>query len=107
MYDAAAMKRLALLLPLLVAGCATVKVGDYTMQQSSWDQAQTEVKERASFELKCPKEQLKLTLLAALYPVDTHGNLPKQIGVDGCGHRLVYVVSHSGWVLNSSDGDAK
>jgi hypothetical protein len=89
-------------LSLLLSGCtATVQVGGHEVEKALWERAQANVQERASFELKCPKEQLKLTLLTAAY------GYPKQIGVDGCGHRLVYVASHSGWVLNSSDGQAK
>lgn len=98
------INRFSLALLLLATACgANVKVGEYSLDQELWDSAQAQVRERAAFELKCPKEQLALTLLAAQFPADTRLNAPKQIGVDGCGRRLVYVVSRSGWVLNSSD----
>ncbi len=99
---------LASLLPLILTGCASsVAVGAYKLDKELWERAQTEVRERASFELKCPKEQLHLTVLAVQLPSDTSLNAAKQVGVDGCGHRLVYVVSRSGWVLNSSDAETK
>ncbi len=94
---------------LLSTGCLfrTVEVEGYNLDKDGWENAQAEVRQRASFELRCPKEQLKLTLLAAMGPHDVKMNAAKQIGVDGCGHRLVYVDANGSWVLNSSDGEAK
>ena len=94
---------------LLSAGCLfkTVDVAGYNLDKDGWENAQTEVRQRASFELRCPKEQLQLTLLAAFGPHEVKMNVAKQIGVDGCGHRLVYVDANGSWVLNSSDGEAK
>ena len=48
------------------------------------------LRERASFDFKCPKEQLALT------------ELPNsQVGVEGCGNRGVYVDTPAGWVMNT------
>jgi hypothetical protein len=88
---------------LLLAGCATVQMGEFTLDKDYWERHEKEVKARASFELKCPPEQLTLTVLAS------HGGLTdtaKQIGVTGCDHRLVYVNNMGSWVLNSSDETA-
>jgi hypothetical protein len=50
--------------------------------------------QRVSFEMQCPREQIQIT------PLD--GN---QMGVTGCGRRVVYVlVPYAGWVVNSSSG---
>ena len=75
-YAAATMNRLLLgsaplLSFLLAAGCASVPVGEFKFDKEVWETAQMEVRQRASFELKCPKEQLKLTVLAAT--VVSHG----------------------------------
>ena len=65
-----------------------------------WREDAEKVSSSAAFELKCPKEQLQLSSLGAEYFAD-------KIGVEGCGHRAVYVkVMSSGqraWVMNSSD----
>ena len=87
---------------LLLAACATVKVGKYQLLKETWDVDQTELKQRAAFELKCDEAQLQLTVLAVVYP-GGGPNHAKQVGIDGCGHRLVYVASPNGWLLNSSD----
>ncbi|NUP12821.1 MAG: hypothetical protein HOW73_42830 [Polyangiaceae bacterium] len=50
------------------------------------------LKDRASFDLGCPKEQLQTQTLG--------GNLATQ-GVSGCDKRATYVQTSSGWVLNS------
>lgn len=92
---------------LLLAGCATVQVGEYNLLKESWDNDQVAVRERASFELKCPKETLHLTVLAGVYPAGSGSNRAKQIGVDGCEHRIIYVGTPEGWVLNSSDTEKK
>jgi predicted small lipoprotein YifL len=48
--------------------------------------------ERASFELSCPREQLTSQHLGAL-----------SVGVSGCGHKGVYVLTPAGWLMNSVD----
>jgi hypothetical protein len=88
----------------LLAACATVQVDGFKLDEDVWRHDQKEVRSRASFELKCPGEQLELKVLAS------YGGLPdraKQVGVSGCEHALVYVCSADGWILNSSDGVAK
>ncbi|MBW2720149.1 MAG: hypothetical protein JRD94_16850 [Deltaproteobacteria bacterium] len=58
------------------------------------------VTSRASFDLSCPQEELELTILA------TSGarRLASQIGVTGCGNKVVYVyfASTDSWIADSA-----
>ncbi len=64
--------------------------------QAAWARAQAAVERRATFELDCSQADLSFKLLRAL-----NAN-PVEIGVIGCGQRLVYVGSNfSGWLLTS------
>ena len=87
---------------LLLTGCATVWVGKYQLLKDNWERDSEELKNRGAFELKCEPKDLSLTVLAVVYP-GKGPNQPKQVGVEGCGHRAVYVTSDHGWLLNSSD----
>jgi hypothetical protein len=64
-----------------------------------WKDDQAEIRRRATFEMKCPAADLKLTLLK------TEGfapPIPWTIGVEGCGRQAVYTIVYgTGWVLNS------
>lgn len=109
MYGFATMKlfltRVVAPVMLVLVGCAAkVQVGQYSLFAGQWEADSDRVKQRASFELKCPVKDLQLTVLS-MHP-NADGNAGS-IGVDGCGHRMVYVRSHSGWVLNSKGDDAK
>jgi len=100
------MRELAPLLLLSLSACATVQVGDHLLLAEDWKRDRAEIEQRASFELRCPVEKLKLTVLATLYNVSPQrGDSAKQVGVEGCDHRLVYIHAGypSGWILNSSD----
>jgi hypothetical protein len=89
---------------LLGASCgAHVKVGRFDLYEEVWTHASTDVKTRAAFELKCPEKDLTLTVLKATMCGWDNEGCAQQIGAEGCGRRLVYVDSPSGWVLNSSD----
>ncbi|MBW2190170.1 MAG: hypothetical protein JRG93_11380 [Deltaproteobacteria bacterium] len=58
------------------------------------------VTSRASFDLSCPQAELELTILA------TSGarRLASQIGVTGCGNKVVYVyfASTDSWIADSA-----
>lgn len=58
------------------------------------------VSSRAAFDLSCPKEELDLSVLA------TSGarKLASQIGVTGCGNKVVYVyfASTDSWIADSA-----
>ena len=92
------------LLPLLLAGCAVIQVSGYTLSKDRWEYDSGLIKKRAAFEIHCPDAQLELVVLA----VYSGTIVAQQVGVTGCGHKLVYVAStNDGWLLNSSDGVAK
>jgi hypothetical protein len=87
---------------LFAAGCASgeyVRSGHFEIRKEIAEKAFPIIKERASFELRCPPEELTVVTLAA-HGIDD--DIPYQVGVSGCGKRAVYVRSAAGWVLNSS-----
>ena|ERR1700733_8447535 len=92
-------------LPLAsLAGCgafATMQNGGFTVNQGMTLEAFEAVKGRASFELDCPKDKIDVVVLAA------QGVVPEQIGATGCGHKVVYVATPSGWVVNTQSDKAK
>lgn len=49
------------------------------------------LKERAAFDLQCPKESLQTTELGSM----------AQQGVSGCGKRATYVQAQGVWVMNT------
>jgi hypothetical protein len=57
------------------------------------------VRTRATFDLKCPAEQLKLTELT-----DVCGPFLCTVGVSGCGQQATYVMNPNtkSWVMNNS-----
>jgi hypothetical protein len=98
-----------------LVGCvSTLKVGDRVMDKSDTESAFRLVKERAAFEARCPVDQLAVTILEA-YRFQ-NAERARQIGIDGCGHRLVYVrvdttsgmygSSGTTWVLDSASSRA-
>jgi hypothetical protein len=95
---------------LFLAACASappIMVGDHPMAAEFWTPAERDIRQRASFELACPPEQLQIIpVITSEWGLD-HQQIATQIGVAGCGHRLVYVQTQSGWVLNSSDAAPK
>jgi hypothetical protein len=80
----------------------TTQVNGFKITEVNWAAAQKDVPTRAEFDLKCPKDQLQLKLLA----VDDRLYYATQIGVTGCGQSVVYVDTGSGWVANAMS-DAK
>jgi hypothetical protein len=89
----------------ILAGCLgpPIIVAGQPMAASYWTQNDRDVRQRAAFELSCPSEQLQLVPLMTK-ELEQGQQVAHQIGVTGCGHRLVYVLDYSGgWVLNSSD----
>jgi hypothetical protein len=87
------------------AGCATVEYGGFVLDKSHTDWAFDQVRNRASFELHCPREQIELVILNT--STGTRGakwnpTTAQQIGASGCQQRAVYVSSSSGWVLDST-----
>jgi|HubBroStandDraft_1064217.scaffolds.fasta_scaffold325194_2 hypothetical protein len=81
------------------SGCMppTTQVNGFKITEVSWGAAQTDVATRAEFDMKCPKDQLQLKLLA----VNDQFYYATQMGVTGCGQSVVYVDTPSGWVANA------
>jgi hypothetical protein len=89
---------------LLLAGCASTMQNGFDLEAGGWDHDQKDLRARAAFELRCAPETLQLTVLKT--NESSKWAAAQQVGVEGCGHRLVYV-RDNGWVLNSSDGQGK
>ena len=84
--------------PLMVAG--------KPMAMPYWERDDREVRQRAAFGINCPQQLDVIPIVTD--EIQAGQQYAKQIGVAGCGHRLVYVrVYPSGWVLNSSDAAPK
>jgi len=98
MCEASVMTRFVLLaLGLLVFGCnrhTVITVSGIEVYEEYWRRAANEVTARATFDMSCPAEELELHLLMKVV------RRPSQIGVDGCGRRVTYVLTDSGWVAN-------
>lgn len=95
------MRSALLLVVVILAACRgpQVRVGKYSLDKQSWEEARGLIVTRASFELRCPEERLSLSVLGTWPGADDR---PNQVGVEGCEHRLVYVdQGWSRWVLNS------
>ena len=97
---------LGIVMLLLVGGCAApptmIEVNGYQLEKEPTERAFAEIKTRAAFELECPKEQLKLTVLR-----EKHGSA-LHVGVMGCDRRGVYVRSYDRstnsfeWLMNTA-----
>jgi len=77
-----------------ISGCTTIG-NKAEFEKNSFDR----VYPRAEFDMDCPKEKLKLTIINA----NRHG-YPETIGVRGCGHKAVYVRpdNQENWILNTN-----
>jgi hypothetical protein len=102
--------RLATLLALGALGCASTKI---VRVDALYKQRELN---RASFELKCPESDLKVTTLSAekereyrlvgdQEPFPLKGD---SVGVSGCGQQAIYVfVGPDGWVNNTGTQKSK
>ena len=100
------MRRLLLVLIVAAAvpSCVTMlKVNDFSVYPSDVERSFAAVRNRASFEFDCPKDQLTLTVL------NTSSDSISQIGATGCGHKSVYVrmPNTDTWLLNADSPPAK
>jgi hypothetical protein len=90
-----------------------MQVGNYHVRRETWEHDRAEIGQRAGFETKCPADQLTFSILAAEKYYGTFWtkyDQPKQVGVTGCGHRLVYARTYnpdSSWILNSIGSEAQ
>lgn len=98
----------AALMMVLIVGCSRnpwikhIAVDGFEeIQEDHYKDAVAKVKKRASFETDCPEAQLQVSIL----DVDP-GNCVSQLGVKGCGKKMVYVNAASyyckhQWVANT------
>jgi hypothetical protein len=60
--------------------------------------------DRASFEMKCPKEKIEIVGLNK--PLDANAEAGVQVGATGCGTRVVYVLAMGAvWVVDSASSE--
>jgi hypothetical protein len=77
-------------------------VDGYNVDAVTFEEAKQQVLPRAAFETGCPQSELTITILA------TDSENVSQLGVTGCGAKLVYVLVAGGqmqsdmWVVNTS-----
>jgi hypothetical protein len=101
------LRRSVPFLAFLLPGCATINVDGYKLNPDIWRSDDAEIRRMASFELKCDEGRLILAVLATGRGDNTAG----QVGVEGCGRRLVYSLvyseHHGTWVRSVGDAEAK
>lgn len=71
----------------LVTACAsapTLEVNGIEVYENHWEQTKSELGPRASFEMDC-SEPLDFTLFKRF------GRAPSEVGVSGCGERLMFI----------------
>ncbi len=92
----------ALLALALFAGCAKkMVVTGVPVYEEHWLATVDSLGPRASDDLGCPSDQLDWSLYAR------RGRLPFEVGVQGCGNRLVYLGSYlNGWMIRPGDPSA-
>jgi hypothetical protein len=92
------------LLAIGVAGCPPppVEADGFKLNAEQWQIDKEKLTTRAAFDTKCPKDQLKLTVLVADPGLQfSGGGEASQVGVTACGQSVTYVHSPSGWVANA------
>ncbi len=83
------------------ASSPTIMVNRIEVYENYWQRTLGQLGRRASFDLKCPANQINFTLFRKL------GRTPVEVGADGCGKRAVYVkpsmagTAADHWLLNS------
>jgi hypothetical protein len=92
------MHRSALFLLALLPACATVSSGGFDIPASFAETAFPRLKNRATFDLDCPPEQLTIVTLNVIS--SPAGNYPSEVGVRGCGRKAVYVPREETWRLS-------
>lgn len=86
------------LLPCTFA-CKTTQVDGFTVFEHHYQRTKQEVLRRASFDLSCPPDQMKVKILGGS---GDEVEAIRQYGVTGCDRAAVYVhVPNVGWVLDA------
>jgi hypothetical protein len=92
------MVRFAVLLLAVLPACATVKSGGFELPAGFADEPFVRLKNRASFDLDCPPEQLTVVTLNVIS--NPGGLRPVEVGVRGCGRKAVYLAREEAWLLD-------
>lgn len=93
------MRALALVVPVVLAGCATMNVNGFELDEDRWRTSDRDIRKRAALELSCPDSMMDLTVLAAS---PSTPSMAMQVAVSGCGRRVIYVYAGgNGYVANS------
>jgi hypothetical protein len=95
---------------LAVVACAhapppTVVADGFTLNAEAWSDLQGELSRRASFELDCPVADLQFTVIHT--GQHTYDDQASEVGVRGCGRRVLYLRDRrgpSGWVSEGCGG---
>ena len=74
---------------------AVITVTGVQVYERIWQQTLQEITPRATYELQCPAEQLSFSLIRK------YGRSPVQVGISGCGQRILYVRPIIGGVVGS------
>jgi len=91
----------------ILAGCVKVATVDgFTFREEAGAEMLNELRTRASFDMGCPAQELRLTVLSVDYPERPRYASPRSVGVTGCDKQLTYVWPDgaSTWLLNTSTG---
>jgi hypothetical protein len=99
--------KLAALLLVGVSACSSLgQVDGHRVNLKLWDQAQDSIRNRASFELRCPAEQLDMRLIEVWdSPAIGNNGIPTTVGVEGCGYRAIFVrVNSALYAMDSVSG---
>jgi len=105
------MKRSHLLLPLLIVNLAcagsknTIHRDGFQLEADAMREAEESLTRRAAFDLNCEAHKLSLVVLAV--EDDAGPDVPRSVGVNGCGKRATYVRMFVNgrpleWGMNSS-----
>lgn len=101
------MRFFPILLLALSACGPTIQSGSFMLKKHDAERSFDAITNRASFELHCPREQLKLVTLNVSRDVFP-GDWPRQVGVEGCGQRAVYVRDGiADWIMNTERTEAR
>ncbi|MBI2395893.1 MAG: hypothetical protein HYV09_40390 [Deltaproteobacteria bacterium] len=84
------------ILAVTILAAALLACGQMTVRSSFQQYALN----RAAFEMECPRE--KIQLVALNVALENPAYVGSQVGAVGCGKKGTYVLTHSGWVLNSA-----
>jgi hypothetical protein len=94
------MKRLLVPFLFLLPACATVQSGGFEIPAVYVEREWPKLKNRATFDLDCPADQLEVVTLNAYSTPG--GNQPSEVGVKGCGRKAVYVPKEQAWLMSGS-----